>query len=315
MAQQQTQTQQDRERQERVKKETAEREKSNNPATKARREFGREGDAPGMHPANQPAPDTKETKGTRLDLEDVTGNPGHRGVNPDAPGNSINRGPNEPPTDAERRSIASSNIPIGSINEPPDVEPPSRAAQLGQIGSANEPRGSDVYRGIEGDGENTKAAARLGGQASTRGATPVAGQGSSASINEPAGSTIGSNMPGTEAPVVLSSIDPESAPVQAAGATFALTVHGEGFTDECVIVFNDEDMDTTYVSANELRSDATPVSDAPTIVDVEVANGEDLSEALTFEFTAVAGRASGKSARKPSKGKRDKSKAKSKSKR
>ena len=68
-----------------------EREKSNNPATREQRQ-SYDKNAPGMNPANQPAPDTKLNKGTRLDLEDITGNPGHRGVNPDAPANSINRG-------------------------------------------------------------------------------------------------------------------------------------------------------------------------------------------------------------------------------
>ena len=317
---QQQRDQQQRERQDQAKQEAERREQSNNPATRHRREFGRENDAPGMHPANMPAdrlPGNPEvTKGTRLDQEDVTGNPGHRGVNPDAPGFSINRGPNEPPTEQERQSVARSNLPVGSINEPPDVEPPPRSEQVGSI---NEPAGSQPYRGIDGDGENTKAAARLTGQ--TRGAPAPGGQGSQASVNEPPGSQIGSNMDpttgqpiqGGEAPV-LSGIDPESVPLQADGlGTFALTVTGEGFDQDCVIVFDDQDMETTFVSDTELRADAVPTDTAEGTVDVEVARGEELSEAITFDFTAAAGRSSGrKSQRKPSKGKRDKSKAKSK---
>jgi len=83
---------QDREREHKRQQEAwdlaARREESNNPETKPQRTYDK--DAPGMHPANQPAPDTKFNKATRLDLEDITGNPGHRQVNPDAPAGSIN---------------------------------------------------------------------------------------------------------------------------------------------------------------------------------------------------------------------------------
>jgi hypothetical protein len=313
---------QDRERQERTKAEQAEREKSNNPTTQKYRQYDK--DAPGMHPANLPA-DRQEgqhpLKATRLDLEDVTGNPGHRMVNPDAPATSINPGPNQLPSGKERDALAK-QPPTRSINEPVDVEPPSRAEQLG--GSINEPYGSQTQRGIEGDGENTKLAQRqLQGQGRS---TPTAGQGVPGSHNEPPGSQIGSNMDpatgqpiqgGEETPLVLSSISPESIPLQADGlGTFALTATGEGFTQDCVIVVNDEDTDTTFVSETELRADAVPTDTVEGTVDVEVARGEELSEALTFDFTAAAGRSSErKSTRKPSKGKRDKSKAKSKSKR
>ena len=83
---------QDREREQKRQQDAwdlaAQREKDNNPETKSQRTYDK--DAPGMHPANQPAPDTKFNKATRLDLEDITGNPGHRQVNPDAPAGSIN---------------------------------------------------------------------------------------------------------------------------------------------------------------------------------------------------------------------------------
>lgn len=300
-------------------------EADNNPTTaKLRQNYDR--NAPGMHPANMPA-DRQEgaptvSKGTRMDLEDVTGNPGHRGVNPDAPGDSINRGPNAPPTEQERASVARSNLPVGSINEPPNVEPPPRSETMGSI---NEPAGSDVRRGIDGDGENTKLAQRMeqggsgkGASGRSTGTTPAAGQGSQASINEPAGSTIGSNMP-SEAPPVLSSIEPESVTIGATQAeTFTLTATGSGFTEDCVIVFNDEDLDTTFVSETQLTAEA-PTQTAAGEIDVEVANGEELSESITlsFEEQAPAGRQTQKKApqRKPSKGKRDKSKVKPKSKR
>jgi len=120
----------------------AEREKSNNPATKKMREYSK--DAPGMHPANQPDPTTKLRKGTRLDLEDITGNPGGRGVNPDAPANSING----PPSDRTGRTE--------SINEPPGIpnneRPASLSAGAGVEGSINEPPGSQVIPPGAGQG-------------------------------------------------------------------------------------------------------------------------------------------------------------------
>lgn len=323
MAQQQDQSRaQDDERKERTKAEQAEREKSNNPATAKYRQYG--GDAPGMHPANLPA-DRLEgqhpLKATRLDLEDVTGNPGHRMVNPDAPATSINPGPNVLPSGKERDALAK-QPPTRSINEPVDAEPPSRAEQMG--GSINEPYGSQTQHGIQGDGDNTKADQQRmqGRQGQQRSAAP-GGQGSPHSVNEPAGSQLGSNMDpatgqpiqgGGEEPLVLSGINPESVPMGA--GTFALTVTGSGFDQDSVIVFNDEDQDTTFVSATELSAAAVPVSAIAETVDVEVARGDDLSDAITFDFTA-AGTRSGekKAARKPSKGKRPPEKRKPKSKR
>jgi hypothetical protein len=73
----------------------------------------------GKDPHNMPG-NVLDAKGERpahkstLDLEDITGNPGHRGVTPYAPATSINRAPGlEGPV---------------SINEPPDVEQPSAGA-------------------------------------------------------------------------------------------------------------------------------------------------------------------------------------------
>jgi len=292
----------------------AKHEADNNPTTAKLRQYG--ADAPGMHPANLPEDrlhNRYPPKGTRLDLEDVTGNPGHRGVNPDAPGTSINRGPNHPPSSKEREA-AGRNLPVGSLNMPPDVEPAPRP-----VGSINEPAGSDVRRGIRGEGENTKQLREQGLVGTTASAPPTAGQGSAASVNEPPGSTIGSNMPqeGQGTPV-LSSIQPESVTIgETMAETFTLTATGQGFTEDSVIVFDDEDLETTFLSATQLTAEA-PTSPEAKEVDVEVANGEDLSEAITFAYEAAEPAGSGARIqrkppqRKPSKGKRDKSKAKSK---
>jgi hypothetical protein len=296
------------------REEQAKHEADNNPTTAKLRQYG--GDAPGMHPANLPEDrlhNRYPPKGTRLDLEDVTGNPGHRGVNPDAPGNSINRGPNHPPSDKEREA-AGRNLPVGSLNMPPDVEPAPRP-----VGSINEPPGSDVRRGIRGEGDNTRQLREQGLVGTTASAPPTAGQGSAASINEPPGSTIGSNMPQEgAAPPVLSGIQPESVTIGATQAeTFTLTATGSGFTEDSVIVFDDEDLETTFVSETQLTAEA-PTATEPRDVDVEVTNGEDLSDAITFSYEAEEPAGSGArtsrkpAQRKPSKGKRDKSKAKTK---
>ena len=121
------------------------------------------------------------------------------------------------------------------------------------------------------------------------------------------------------APPVLSSIEPESVTIgETAAETFTLTVTGSGFTEDSVIVFNDEDLETEFLSATMLSAEA-PTSPTASEVDVEVANGEDLSEALTFAYEdaapASASRTRKPAQRKPSKGKRDKSKVKPKSKR
>jgi hypothetical protein len=121
----------------------AEREKSNNPATKKMRDYSRV-NQPGLDPGNMPTENTRINKGTRLDLEDLTGNPGHRGVNPDAPANSING----PPSDRTGK--------VESINEPPGIPNNERPAGLvagqGVQGSINEPEGSQVIPPGAGQG-------------------------------------------------------------------------------------------------------------------------------------------------------------------
>jgi hypothetical protein len=106
------------------------------------------------------------------------------------------------------------------------------------------------------------------------------------SINEPPGSNIatGDAGPAELPPLVLSDVDPDAMVV--GSGTFALTVTGSGFTQESVVVFDDADAPTTFVSQTELRADC-PVSATAATVDVEVHRGDDMSDVLSFEFTAV----------------------------
>lgn len=127
------------------------------------------------------------------------------------------------------------------------------------------------------------------------------GQGNN-SINEPPGSNVGGagTEPAPPEPLVLSDISPDTLVVGT--GTFPLTATGSGFDATCVIVFNDLDVPTTFVSATELTGDC-PVEAAAAIVDVEVHRGEDMSDVLVFEFTAVALQSRGKRepVRKPKK--------------
>jgi hypothetical protein len=106
------------------------------------------------------------------------------------------------------------------------------------------------------------------------------------SINEPRGAI--TSPPAELPPLVLTSISPDTL-VITAEVDFGLTLTGSGFDATCLIVFDDEELDTDFLSETELGC-RPPMAAAAGIVDVEVSRGgEELSEVLTFEFTAVAG--------------------------
>ena len=129
------------------------------------------------------------------------------------------------------------------------------------------------------------------------------------SINEPPGSNV---LPGEGGPnqipddpkhelppLVLTDIDPDSAQI---GMTdFTLTVTGSGFTPNTVVVFDDEELPTVFVNQTTLTTNPPLPAEAAT-VDVEVHRGEEMSDVLTFEIVAPAGRRSSEKAeRKPKK--------------
>ncbi len=115
------------------------------------------------------------------------------------------------------------------------------------------------------------------------------------SINEPPGSRVYTGEDGPNQipddpkhelpPLVLSDIDPDTAVV--GSGSVALTVTGTGFTPNCVVVFDDAEVPTVFVSQTSLTADC-PASDVAELVDVEVTRGEEMSDVLSFEFTAVA---------------------------
>jgi len=127
------------------------------------------------------------------------------------------------------------------------------------------------------------------------------------SINEPFGSnlTTGDAGPQELPPLVLTDISPDTLVV--GSGSFPLTVTGSGFGPNCVVVFDDADVPTTFVSPTELTADC-PASATADIVDVEVHRGEEMSDVLSFEFTAVARMSADKRKQEPQKKPADKRK-------
>ena len=60
---------------------------------------------------------------------------------------------------------------------------------------------------------------------------------------------------------------------------------GAGFDRKCVVVFDDEEMPTTYVDNTTLTC-SPPMAASADAVDVEVHRGEDMSDVLLFEFVS-----------------------------
>ncbi len=254
---------QSRQRQQEAWDEASRRSKDNNPATQKMRQY--DPHAPGMDPANQPDPDTKLYKATRLDLEDVTGNPGHRGVNPDAPANSING----PGFDRTGR--------MESINEPSHIDQnrptPEQRAEMagGSPYSINEPPGSQVIPPGAGAGTGEQVEHGPGSQ--------------------PPGVTGGQPEQG-EAPTI-DELVPDEAEVGSAEVT--MEVHGTGFTEQSVIQFGpDNDLETTFISEGELTARINPAEWGDGVIEVRVKNADGglKSEPVEFEFIEQAAPAS-----------------------
>lgn len=85
----------------------------------------------------------------------------------------------------------------------------------------------------------------------------------------------------------VASIDPATAEVGSADVT--LHVHGTGFSEYSVIVFNGGAEATTFVDETELTTLVEPsTASGPWTVPVQVRNGVQTSEPVDFEFTEAA---------------------------
>jgi hypothetical protein len=120
------------------------------------------------------------------------------------------------------------------------------------------------------------------------------------SINEPAPVA---PPPVELPPLALTSIDPDVIPVQPVEITSTqLALTGTGFTVDCVVLFDDEEVLTQLDSPTRMLADV-PLSATPGVFDVEVHRGEDMSDVLVFEIVAVASDTRKAPQRKPPKGK------------
>jgi hypothetical protein len=272
----------------------AEREKSNNPATKKMRDYSKI-HQPGLEPGNLPTENTRINKGTRVDLEDLTGNPGHRGVNPDAPAGSING----PPSDRTGKTE--------SINEPPGIPNNERTvgtrdAGAGVQGSINEPPGSQV----------TPPGTR-GAQNMPPDGLRDAGPGVPGSINEPPGSQVippgagqgaggAAGGEGTEYETPdIEALEPDEA--ELGGADVTVTISGSGFTPQSAVEVEGEVQSSAFINESEMTIVMKPSQySAAGVVDVIVKNGAYESEPVEFEFLEagpVASRQSKRTKPKP----------------
>jgi len=217
-------------------------------------------DQPGLHPANRPSMEAEGERSpykTTRDLEDITGNPGHRNVNPNAPATSFNH---EMPD-------ARDNPP--SINEPPNVRQapiPQQAGQPiqqqfaveGSVASHNEPPGSVVI-------------------------PPGAGVGGTPPIGEGGGAQPG----GEQEPPDLLDLEPEVATI--GGEDLTLTCTGENFTPGSKIIFNGGEEPTTFVNDTTVTTIVKPsTAQTPGEYPVLIRDAAGESEPLMFEFLPEA---------------------------
>jgi hypothetical protein len=205
-------------------------------------------------------------------------------VNPDIPSSKKREG-----------EIVDPNT-LGMDQSQQGEQPPEREDQPEQWPQHQKvPSVSEYDKGEEGQQPKGKTAPR-------EGEAPPIEPLRSASINEPPGSNVlpgegGPNElpgdgtalpPGAELPeLTLTDIEPDVIPVQPEEITeVPLTVTGTGFTNACVVLFDDEEVPTTFVSQTQLKAQV-PIAPAVGTYDVEVARGDDLSDVLTFEIAAA----------------------------
>jgi len=127
----------------------------------------------------------------------------------------------------------------------------------------------------------------------TTGTPPLAGTGSVTSVNEPAGSTLGSNMDASGQPIqggedktpVVTAVDPDECTI--GDEDFDIFVHGTGFGEDSVIVFAGQDEPTDLEDDGSLSTgiDMSLWQGADT-VKVSVKNGDKTSNEVDFTFHA-----------------------------
>jgi hypothetical protein len=78
-----------------------------------------------------------------------------------------------------------------------------------------------------------------------------------------------------------------------------MVVNGSGFTAQSIIVFNDYDEPTTFVSEAQVSTIVKPsLFEVEAVCQVKVRNGVQESNSLGFTFTAPAGRSGQRGSRR-----------------
>jgi hypothetical protein len=159
----------------------------------------------------------------------------------------------------------------------------------------------------------------------TTGTPPLAGQGATGSINEPLGSTLGSNMDAEGKPIkggeasgnatpVVTELDPDECTI--GEESFDIFVHGSGFNEDSVIVFAGQEEPTDLEDDGSLSTGINmDVWQGADTVKVSVKNGDKTSNEMDFTFHAEPATRKAPPKAVKRKGKGEKAKVKGKSKR
>jgi hypothetical protein len=151
----------------------------------------------------------------------------------------------------------------------------------------------------------------------TTGTPPLAGQGVQGSINEPAGSTLGSNMDASGQPIqggedktpVVTAVDPDECTI--GDEDFDIFVHGTGFGEDSVIVFAGQDEPTDLEDDGSLSTGIDmSLWQGEDTVKVSVKNGDKTSNEVDFTFHATPATRKAPAKQDKRKGKGVKAKAK-----
>jgi hypothetical protein len=189
------------------------------------------------------------------------------------------------------RDNVNPNIPSADRGQQgPIVDPSTLGMEQGGIAPPEPQEAPPVLQGTQGAAPTPQQTPPLD--------TPH-GTGSAASINEPVGSTIGSENPGgpggppapegggeAETPVITA-LEPDECTI--GEETFDLFVIGTGFNEESVIVFAGQDEPTDLEDDGSLSTGINmDVWNGPDTVKVSVKNGDKTSNEMDFTFHAEA---------------------------
>jgi hypothetical protein len=231
----------------------------------------------------------------------------------------------EQATDKQRNELLGDNRPFDYIErtKPEDRLPPETSRGQLNRDNVNPNIPSAPKDGDRGGLVDPKSLGMDGVAGTAVPKTPPEGQGVQGSINEPPGSTLGSNMDATGKPIVggegpatpvITELDPDECTI--GEESFDIFVHGTGFTEDSVIVFAGQDEPTDLEDDGSLSTGINmEVWQGADTVKVSVKNGDKMSNQKDFTFHAEPATRKAPPKAVKRKGKGEKAKAKGKGKR